>query len=263
MTTTSPNDSVIIPSPLAAISLKLVGAITILAALVDFLTLLFPPDFANRAWQLSTVTSLVDRGIVPLVGIALLLTGYWIDTSLGKSARKTTLFLDARFWTCLLSCLLGLIFLVTTVLHPNNVRIQSRDALTQVQAEADQATTDLETRLNNDLSQRRAQIDSLLQNEEQLQAAIDSGNIDEAQAAQIERFRTNPQELDSFLTSQISEVQTQLQTRIGEEKEDATRRLKSEATKATFRVTLSSLLLAVGYTVIGALGLRRLLAMVS
>ncbi|EDX87085.1 hypothetical protein S7335_4792 [Synechococcus sp. PCC 7335] len=262
MTTTSPNDSVIVPSPLAAISLKLVGAIAILVALIDFLTLLFPPDFSNRAWQLSTVTGLVDRGLVPLVGVALLFTGYWIDTSLGRSARKSTLFLDARFWTCLLSCLLGLIFLVTTVLHPNNVRVQSRDALAQVAAEAEQATADLETQLNSDLAQRRAQIDALLENESQLQAAIASGSLDEAQVAQIERFRSNPQELDSFLNSQVSEAQTELQTQISDQREDATKRLKSEATKATLRVTLSSLLLAVGYTLIGWLGLKRLLAMV-
>ncbi|MEL6456614.1 MAG: HpsJ family protein, partial [Cyanobacteria bacterium J06623_5] len=167
--TSSPNETAI-PSPLAAISLKLVGAITIAAALIDFLTLLFPPDFGNRAWQLATVTSLVDRGIVPLVGIALLFTGYWIDTSLGKSARRASLVADARFWTCLLSCLLGLTFLLTTVLHPNNVRIQSRDALTQVETEAQQATSELEGRLNADLSERRAQIDALLENEDQLQA---------------------------------------------------------------------------------------------
>ncbi|MBE9063850.1 HpsJ family protein [cf. Phormidesmis sp. LEGE 11477] len=281
MTTTSPKNSVIAPSPLAAIALKLVGAITILNALIDFLTLLFPPNFGNRGWELATTTGLVDRGIVPLVGIALLFTGYWIDTSLGKSARKSTLLLDVRFWTCLLSCLLGVMFLATTVFHPNNVRLQSRDALAQVEAEAEQAlnqveaeaeqaTNELEARLNNDLPQRRAQINVLLENEDQLQAEIASGSIDEAQAAQIRRFRDNPQELDSFLTSQINEVQTQLQTRItqeqteiGERRENATRRLKAEATKATFRVTPSSLLLAIGYLLIGALGLRRLLAMVS
>ncbi|MEL6456471.1 MAG: HpsJ family protein, partial [Cyanobacteria bacterium J06623_5] len=110
--------------------------------------------------------------------------------------------------------------------------------------------------------ERRAQIDALLENEDQLQAAIESGSLDQAQVEQIERFRTNPQELDSFLTSQISEAQTQLQTRIGEQKKDATARLKSEALKATIRVTLSSLLLALGYTFIGWSGLRRLLAMV-
>ncbi|NJM99789.1 MAG: hypothetical protein HC800_24005 [Phormidesmis sp. RL_2_1] len=252
-----------IPSPLAAISLKLVGAITILASLIDFATLLFPPQFGNRAWQLATTTNLVDRGIVPLVGIALMFTGYWIDTSIGKVSRRTNLAVDPRFWTCLLSCLLGLVFLFTTVLHPNNVRIQSREALTQVEQEANQATSQLEERLNQDLSQRRAQIDALLNDEAQLNAAIARGELDEAQQAQIESFKNDPEALNEFLNSQVGEAQTQLQTQIGEQKKDATARLKSEAAKATVRITLSSLLLAAGYTFIGWQGLRRLLAMVA
>jgi hypothetical protein len=261
MTSSSPKE--IIPSPLAATSLKLVGAITILAALIDFLTLLFPPQFGNRAWQLATTTQLVDRGIVPLVGIALLFTGYWIDSSLGRVPRRVSLALDARFWTCLLSCLLGLTFLLTTVLHPNNVRLQSREALTQVEKEATQASSELEQRLSTDLSQRRTQISALLENEDQFQAAIASGQLDEAQRAQIEKFRSSPAELDKFLASQADEAKTQLQTKIGEQKKDAESRLKSEALKATIRVTLSSLLLCVGYTYIGWQGLRRLLSMVN
>ncbi|MGI8934711.1 HpsJ family protein [Leptolyngbya sp. BC1307] len=252
-----------IPSPLAAISLKLVGAITILAALIDFITLLFPPEFGDRAWQLATTTQLVDRGIVPLVGIALLFTGYWIDSSLGNAPRRVSLATDPRFWVCLLACLLGLVFLLTAVLHPNNVRLQSRDAIAQVEAEAQQASSELEGRLNADISQRRAQIDALLQDEDQLQAAIASDNLDEAQRAQIEQFRDDPEALNEFLNSQVGEAQTQLQTRIGEQKQDATKRLRSEALKATIRVTLSSLLLAVGYTFIGWAGLRRLLSIVS
>lgn len=261
MTPSSPKE--ILPSPLAATSLRLVGAITILAALIDFITLLFPPQFGNRAWQLATTTQLVDRGIVPLVGIALLFTGYWIDSSIGRMPQRVSLALDSRFWTCLLSCLLGLIFLMTTVLHPNNVRLQSREALTQVQTEATQAASQLDQRLKADLDTRRAQISALLEDEEQLQAAIASGELDEAQRAQIERFRNNPEELNKFLDSQAGEAKTQLQTRIGEQQKDAESRLKSEALKATVRITLSSLLLAIGYTYIGWQGLRRLLAMVN
>ncbi|MGB3295507.1 MAG: HpsJ family protein, partial [Phormidesmis sp.] len=188
---------------------------------------------------------------------------YWIDSSLGKEPRRTSLVADARFWTCLLACLLGLMFLLTTVLHPNNVRIQSREALSQVEAEAEQANAELEGRLNADLSQRRAQIDALLSNEAQLQAEIDRGNLDEAQRAQIERFRSDPEALNEFLNSQVGEAQNQLQTQIGEQKKIATERLRAEAVKATVRITLSSLLLAFGYTFIGWAGLRRLLAMVS
>ena len=107
MTSSSPKDT-LIPSPLASTSLKLVGAITIAAALIDFLTLLFPPNFGNRAWQLATVTSLVDRGIVPLVGIALLFPGYLIDSSLGKTSRLASFATAAMFWTCFLSFILCL-----------------------------------------------------------------------------------------------------------------------------------------------------------
>lgn len=252
-----------VPSPLAAIALKLVGGITILASLIDFLTLLFPPQFGNRAWQLTTTTQLVDRGIVPLVGIALLFTGYWIDNSLGHTSRRVSLASDLRFWTCLLSCLLGLMFLLTTVLHPNNVRLQSKEALERVDVEAQQATSQLQGRLDQDISARRAQIDALLKDETALQAAIDNGSLDEAQRAQIERFRTNPEELNAFLSQQVTEAQTQLKTRIGEQQQEATAQLKTEAAKATIRVTLSSLLLAIGYTFIGWSGLRRLLAMVN
>lgn len=262
MTSTSPNES-LIPSPLAAISLKLVGAITIAASLIDFITLLFPANFGNRAWQVVTVTNLVDRGIVPLVGIALLFTGYWIDTSIGKSARRSNLAMDVRFWTCLLSCLLGLIFLLTTVFHQNNVRFQLREDLSQVEAGVEQATAELEGRLNADLSQRKAQIDALLSDEDQLQSAIDSGSLDEAQLAQIERFRSNPQELDSFLTSQVSEAEEQLKIRIGEQQQSETSQIRLNSRKGLIRVTLSSLLLAIGYTFIGWSGLRRLLSMVG
>ncbi|MGC1310266.1 MAG: HpsJ family protein [Phormidesmis sp.] len=252
-----------LPSPLAATSLKLVGGITIAAALIDFITLLYPIEFGNRAWQLATTTQLVDRGIVPLVGISLLFTGYWIDSNLGKVPRRFSLAADARFWVCLLSSLLGLIFLLTTFLHPNNVRLQSKEALTQVETQAEQANSQLNQELDTLLSERRSQIDALLSDEAQLQAAIDSGNLDEAQRAQIERFRNNPDELNQFLNSQVGEAQTQMKTRIGEEKADATQRVKREALKATIRVTLSSLLLAIGYIYIGWAGLRRLLTMVS
>ncbi|MEL7332548.1 MAG: HpsJ family protein [Cyanobacteria bacterium J06560_2] len=260
--TSSPKDS-LIPSPLAAIALKLVGVITIALAFIDFLILLFPPNFGNRAWQLAVVSSLVDTGIVPLIGIVLLLTGYWIDSSIGKSNRRASLATDARFWTCLFSCLLGLIFLMTTVVHPNNVRLQSKDELAQVETNAEQAAAELESRLSADISQRRSQIDTILSDDAQLEAARANGSLDDAQLAQIERFRTNPQELDSFLTSQATEAQEQLQLRIGEEKTTRTAQLKTDALKATVGVTLSSLLLSIAYTFIGWAGLKRLLAMVN
>ena len=127
-------------SPLAAIALKLVGVVTILSALLDFIVLLIPPNFGDPQWLLNATTQVVDRGIVPLVGIALLLAGFWVERSSGKASQGGSLLTDLRFWTCLIASILGLVFLVFTFLHINNVRITSREALAQVQREANQAT---------------------------------------------------------------------------------------------------------------------------
>lgn len=248
------------PSPIAALALKLVGGITILAALVDFLVLLLPPDLLNRGWQIATATQLVDRGIVPLVGIALLFTGFWIESYVSGKRGSGNLILDARLWTCALACILGLLFAVLTPIHMNNVRLQSKDALTQVSTEATEATTQLEQRLNQEVTQQRDRIGSLLNNPDQIEQLVASGNVTEEQAAQIRQFENNPESLDEFLTGQATELRTRLETEIGSRREEATKRVRSEATKASIRISLSSILLAIGYMVIGISGLRRLLA---
>jgi hypothetical protein len=248
------------PTPFAAVTLKLVGGITILAALVDFLVLLIPPNLLDRQWQIATTTQLVDRGIVPLVGIALLFTGYWIDSFATGGARKPgKLAADARFWSCILASVLGVMFLVMAVMHPNNVRLQSKDTLTQVTEEATQASSQLEQRLNTEVSQQRSQINTLVQNPDLLQQALSSGRITQEQANQIKQFRNDPAALDKFLQEQATKLQSQVQTEIGSRREQAQKRVRAEATKATIRISLSSLLLAVGYGVIGWSGLRRLL----
>lgn len=258
--TSSANSAGNAPSPIAALALKLVGGVTILAALVDFLVLLLPPDLLNRAWQINTTTQLVDRGIVPLVGIALLFTGFWIDSFVTGKRNRTNLILDARFWTCLLACVLGLIFAILTPVHMNNVRLQSQDALTQVTTEATEASTQLEQRLSAEVTQQRDRISGLLENPDQIEQLVASGNVTAEQAEQIRQFENNPESLNEFLNSQASELRTRLETEIGTRREEAANRVRAEATKASIRISLSSILLAVGYIVIGISGMKRLLA---
>lgn len=244
-------------SPLAALALKLVGTITILASMLDFLVLLIPPDLLNRQWQLATTTQMVDRGIVPLVGIALLLTGYWIESNLGVASRGRSLFLDGRFWVCILASVLGLLFIIFTLLYPNNVRLTSKQALDQISQEATQANTQLEQQFE----QQRGQITSLLQNETQLQQAIQSGQISQEQLAVLNQYKGDPEGLNKFLDEQLGQVRQQAQTQIGTRREEAEKRLVAEAWKSAIRIGLSSLLLSIGYVSIGWSGLRRLLLM--
>jgi hypothetical protein len=245
-------------SPLAAIALKLVGGITILASILDFLILLVPLQLSDRSWLIATTTQVVDRGIVPLVGMALLFTGYWIESSLGITKRKNVL-VDARLWTCLLASLLGLVFIGLTLLHPNTVRLQSKATLDQVSQEAAQAKTQLEQRLGQEVNQQRQQVQALLSNPDLLKQAVASGQVSQEQATQIEKFRNDPKGLETFLNQQAAQLKTRLETEIGTRGNEATKKVKLEATKAMIRISVSSLLLAIGFATIGWLGLQRLL----
>ncbi|MDB9525496.1 HpsJ family protein [Oscillatoria sp. CS-180] len=244
-------------SPLAATALKLVGVVTILSVLLDFLILLIPPDFLNTDWQLRTFTQIVDRGIVPLVGIALLLTGFWVDRSSGKGGRPTSLLADLRFWTCLIASILGLLFLILPFLHVNNVRTAAQGELAQVEREATEASSQLEQRLSGELSQQQSQLQRLFEDDALLQQAIQAGQL----PAEIEQFRDNPAGLDEFLTQRAGEAREQIETEIGTRREDARQQIRQRAFKSAIRVAIGSLLMAIAYIAIGWQGLRRLMSM--
>ncbi len=244
-------------SPLAAIALKVAGTIAILSALLDFLILLIPPNLTNVQWQLATTTQIVDRGIVPLVGMALLLTGFWVDSLVGRAAQHKSLTTDPRFWVCALASALGLVYLLMTFLHLNAVRLSSQQALEQVGNEAGQAATQLQQRLASELSQQQTQLSALLQNEDLLAQAIQSGQL----PPDIQQYRNDPEGLTQFLQQRADQAKQQVETEIGTRRAEAERRVKTEARRSGLRISVISLLLSVGYSFIGWVGLRRLLSL--
>jgi len=244
-------------SPLAAIALKVAGAIAILSALLDFLILLIPPNLTNVQWQLATTTQLVDRGIVPLIGMALLLTGLWVDSSVGRTAQRKSLTTDLRFWVCALASLLGLVYLLLTLLHLNAVRLSSQTALAQVSTEASEAAAQLQQRLSTELSQQQTQLGAILENEDLLAQAIQSGQL----PPDIEQYRNNPAGLTQFLQQRADQAQQQIETEIGTRRAEAEHRVRTEARRSGVRISILSLLMAAGFSIIGWLGLRRLLSL--
>lgn len=246
-----------VPSPLSALALKAAGLVAIVATLLDYLILLIPPNLTNTQWQLATTTQIVDRGIVPLIGMALVLAGFWVDSQVGRIARQKSLATDLRFWVCGLASFLGLLYLLLTLLHLNAVRLSSRAALQQVGAEAGQATTELEQRLSTELTQQRTQLGAILENEELLSQAIQSGQLPE----DIQQYQGNPEGLNQFLQDRADQAREQIQTEIGTRRADAERRVRTEAWKSAIRTSMISLLLAAGFIVVGWNGLKRLLSL--
>lgn len=254
----------------ASRALKVVGVILILSFLVDFVILLFPFQPTNKAWQISLATAVVDRGIVPLVGLGFLFTAYWID-SITDDSRPV---IDLRFPALILSSILGLMFLLIFPLHLNNIRqasalrveqitkdaelaeTQLKNQLTQVQAQL--SNTQVQAALDKQKTQIKTQFSELLKDEQRYKQALSNPNIPQAQKDLLKKFKANPQELDKFIAQQ-SDPQTvaNLQlSRIRERKEEAEKQAREEAWKSGLRIGMSSLLLSIAYIIIGWAGLR-------
>lgn len=244
-------------SVLAARTLKFVGVILILAALLDYVILLIPSDvpanlnnLEGLRWQITLLTQIVDRGIVPLIGLVLLLAGLWVDSVSGAPAQRQKLWQNIALGAALLSSLLGLAFLLIAPVNFNNTQRANQLMQKQIAQEATQAEGQLNAQLG--------QISGLLKNEAQIDQAIESGQLQGEQLAQVQTLReqlkkqlqSDPQALDK----RAKEAQAQIRTR----RLTLENRYKAEYLKSAWRVALSSLLLCIGYVTIGWTALREL-----
>lgn len=255
-------------SSVAARTLKVVGIILILSALLDCIVLSLPgetSDMINRGWQLAAATQIVDRGIIPLMGIALLLTGFWVDSSTGVSIERRNVWLDLRFWALLISSLLGLIYLLLVPVHLNNTRLELKDALVQVEKEAGQAEGQLEAQMKSEQfktqieqlkSQRRSEISALLQDEGKMAQALNSPEVPKELKAVLQESKNDPKALDKFLEQQAQELPNQARNEIRTRKQQKEKELRTRSRNSSLQTGISSLLLAIGYITVGWTGLR-------
>ena len=251
-------------------TMKVVGIILILSFLVDILILSFPPQPTNTAWQTGLATAFVDRGIVPMVGLGMLFAGHWVDSFDDSSPSG----IDLRFPALILSSILGLVFLLIFPVHLNNVRQISERDVAQVTARAEQAESQVQgqlqqvqARLNTD--QAKAQIEEqkkkiralfseLLKDDTRYEEALKNTRIPEQQKDLLKKFKEDPKALDAFIAEQSDPTQlaNQRLSQIRQDKQAAVKRAKDSAWKSGLRVGMSSLLLSIGYIIIGWTGLR-------
>ncbi|MCC5602186.1 hormogonium polysaccharide biosynthesis protein HpsJ [Nostoc favosum] len=254
-----------------ALTLKVVGIICILSFFVDFFILLLPFQPTDRVWQINLATALVDRGIVPLVGLGLLFAAYWIDSA---DAADRPQGIDLRFPAVILSSILGLMFLLIFPLHLNNVNQAKTQTLNRIAQEADQA----ETQLNNRLSQLQAQLNTeqgkaqlnqlrtqtktqfseILKDDQRYKQALESSQIPANIKELLKKAKTDPQVLDKAIEQQtdIQTLRTQQLSQVRQRRDEAEKQAKDTAWKSGLRIGISSLLLSIGYIIIGWTGLR-------
>ena len=237
------------PAPLASRILTVVGIILIISSLLDFFILGVPFDIADRQWLLRFISGLVDRGIVPLVGIGLLFGGTWIYQRSGASkGAKSSPMLDPRFWCLVLSLALGALFLLLTPLHLNGVRLLGATERENVEAQAEQATQQVPAQIG----QLKQRLTTLAANPDGIQQAIDSGQLSEEQVEQLERLKENPDSVDT----QVQEIETRVREEIETRKEEALTASSTRLFRSMVTTGANSFILAVGYLTIGWFGLK-------
>ena len=248
-------------SKFTSLSLKVVGIILIVSSLLDYITLAIPFQPLNSQWQIAFTGQIVDRGIVPMVGISFMLVAYWIESSV---TVKNSGF-GIRLPVFILSLLLGFVFLILVPLHLNNLRLVSADAFTQLEQRAEEAETRISEQYEqlNAISSDPQRLELLEGRIAELDNAIGSGQFQgqNLNPQQVQQLQQTKQQLQNFrelaenpeaLEARLSELQTQLR----DQKLERENRAKTEAFKQGIRTGLSSLLLAIGYLVMGWFGLQ-------
>jgi uncharacterized membrane protein YccC len=209
-----------------------------------------------------------------MVGIAAMLTAYWFDSV--DEGRRPSPF-NLKLPTFMIASLLGLIFLLIFPLHLNNVNQVKIQTLTRIGQEADQLENQVknqlaqvQTQLGNDQvkaavekqrtelkEQLSTQLGELVKDEQKYNQALNNNQLPAAQKDLLKQYKNNPKALDDFIAQQTDPQQLANQriTQIRSQKEQQLEKTSDDAIKE-LRTGLSSLLLSIGYIIIGWTGLR-------
>jgi ABC-type multidrug transport system fused ATPase/permease subunit len=254
-------------STFTSLALKLSGLVFVISFLLDAFILPIPYQFNNPQWQIGFVTTFVDRGVVPLVGIALILLGYWIEGSARDAAPKKSKF-DIRWPIFILSTILGLVFLLIIPVHVSNINQIKNNTLTQIEQGAGQGEQQIQAALArlNTLSQNPQVLNQQIA---QLTQVIESGQFQGQQlsAQQLQEIRQQRDQLTNIrdlaknpkeYKQGIEQYKNRLQTTLQDRRKQFESQANQEAQKQWFRIGLQSMLLSIAYSFIGWLGIRDL-----
>ncbi len=234
--------------------LNFVGVILVVSSLLDYIVLLIPPDKPSNAtaeqwapiflqWQQTATAQLIDRGVIPMLGLAILFVGFWINRQ--REGYSPSSFENIQKLTCIvLAALLGITFIVVPALNVISLQKINNQALEKIKTEATQAETVVkgESDRVNTLLKDQAKLAELDQ-------AIKSGKVP---ANQLEQLKAIQSKLAQFqqdpkaLQKQVEEAQTKIKS----SKIEAESRAKNDFIKSAARNGISGFLLAGGYMTI-------------
>ncbi len=240
-------------SAFTALALRVVGFVLILVPVLNLILGFFPPKFEDIQWQLAASSQIVDQSLMPLVGVVLLVGSFWVDHVAQSSGRNSPI---ARTLTFGFASLMGLILVLTIPLQINNVHQLQTKAEKALSQSFDENQPQFKKTVEDTVTRQRQGIQMLMQNPQQLQAGVQSGQVTPEQAKLVDQFRANPGSLDEFLKGERQNIEKQLKAQMANQKQAETDKLK-EGWKTLIRACISSFAIAIAFITIGWNGFRK------
>ncbi len=246
-----------VSSFLTPLALKTAGAVLILSSLIDLVFMLvFPPEglvLEGDRWWLYATSQLVDRGLLPLVGIAFVVTGDWIKiVSTEDGGNRNNLW---RIGTFTLASLLGLIFVLIIPFQLKTTNDLKSQELKKISTEV----TQIEKGIKGNLEQIKAQSKDKIK--EQITAIDKELKSGQMPPDRLNQLQTTKSKLELLLTDpkKFTQESEQNLQQLQNQKQEVEKKANERMIKTGVRTSLASFLLAIAYIVIGWTGLKRVL----
>lgn len=246
-----------------SLCLKVVGIVFIVSSLFDFITLSLPIKLSQINWQLQFVNNVVDRGIVPMIGIVLFLVGWWIQTTIQQDGKKKKGF-ELRLPLFILAVIMGICYLVVIPIHITNVNQARRSALVTINRQAEQQEARIMAEYNQ-IQQLLSDPQSSTRVEEalaQIDGIVASGReLSQEQAARLQQQRGRLENYQKFIEDPdlLNQERETLQNRLDLAKTERVTQANLESLKQGLRISFNSFLLAIGYSILGWFGLKNVI----
>jgi hypothetical protein len=246
-----------VSSFLTPLALKTAGAVLILSSLIDLVFMLvFPPEnlvLEGGRWWLYATSQLVDRGLLPLVGIAFMVTGDWIKiVSTEDGGNRGTV---SRIAIYVLASLLGLIFVLIIPFQLNATNDFKAQELKKIETEVAQ----IEKGIKNNLNQINAQSkDKIKEQITAIEKELKGGQIPPERLTNLQITKSKLELLLNDPKKFAAESEQNLQ-QLQKQKQKVEAQAGERMLKTGVRTSLASVLLAIAYITIGWSGLRRVL----
>jgi hypothetical protein len=235
-------------SLVTSLALKTASMVLIISTIVDIAFTILPYQPGDGRWWSVATSELVNRGLLPLVGIVFWLIADWIETvskeASGRRAGNLTLGIT------LLSLVLGVAFFVIVPFQVWTGNSERDKALTSNKARV----AELEARIKQELA-IISDKGKIQQQIAEWDKQIKEGKIQGQDLAKVKSDRANLEQMAAD-PAKVKAKSDEVLGNIRKQQQEAESQANALMWKTGIRTALASLLLSAGYSFIGLTGLR-------